>query len=75
MIAHGELDENVPPLASLRLVDALIKANKDFDFLLVPNADHFLDAVPYYQRRRWDFFVRELLHETPPEAYLMKPFD
>jgi len=74
-VAHGELDENVPPLASLRLVDALIKANKDFDFLMVPNADHFLDAVPYYQRRRWDFFVRELLHETPPAAYPMKPFD
>lgn len=75
LVAHGELDENVPPLASLRLVDALIKANKDFDFLMVPNADHFLDAVPYYQRRRWDFFVRELLHETPPRAYPMKPFD
>ncbi|MFK0300540.1 DPP IV N-terminal domain-containing protein [Brevundimonas sp. NPDC090276] len=75
LVAHGELDENVPPLASLRLVDALIKANKDFDFLMVPNADHFLDAVPYYQRRRWDFFVRELLHETPPEAYPMRPFD
>ena len=75
LVAHGELDENVPPLASLRLVDALIKANKDFDFLMVPNADHFLDAVPYYQRRRWDFFVRELLHETPPEAYRMQPFD
>ena len=75
LVAHGELDENVPPLASLRLVDALIKANKDFDFLMVPNADHFLDAVPYYQRRRWDFFVRELLHETPPAAYPMKPFD
>lgn len=74
-VAHGELDENVPPLASLRLADALIKANKDFDFLMVPNADHFLDSVPYYQRRRWDFFVRELLHENPPEAYLMKPFD
>ncbi|MNL20681.1 hypothetical protein D3C87_1419390 [compost metagenome] len=65
----------MPPLASLRLADALIKANKDFDFLMVPNADHFLDSVPYYQRRRWDFFVRELLHENPPEAYLMKPFD
>lgn len=75
LIAHGELDENVPPLASLRLVDALIKANKDFDFLMVPNADHFLDAVPYYQRRRWDFFVRELLHETPPPAYQMRAFD
>ena len=75
LVAHGELDENVPPLASLRLVDALIKANKDFDFLMVPNADHFLDSAPYYQRRRWDFFVRELLHETPPPAYPMKPFD
>ena len=74
-VAHGELDENVPPAASLRLVDALIKANKDFDFLMVPNADHYLDAVPYYQRRRWDFFVRELLHETPPPAYQMRAFD
>lgn len=74
-VAHGELDENVPTAASLRLVDALIKANKDFEFLMVPNADHFLDTVPYYQRRRWDFFVRELLREAPPEAYLMKPFD
>ncbi|MGH7025794.1 prolyl oligopeptidase family serine peptidase [Brevundimonas sp.] len=74
-VAHGELDENVPPLASLRLVDALSKANKNFDFLMVPNADHFLDSVPYYQRRRWDFFVQELLHETPPAAYPMKPFD
>nr|WP_227157858.1 prolyl oligopeptidase family serine peptidase [Brevundimonas naejangsanensis]MCB7500955.1 S9 family peptidase [Enterobacter roggenkampii] len=75
LIAHGELDENVPPLASLRLVDALIKANKDFDFLMVPNADHFLDDVPYYQRRRWDFFVRELLHQAPPSAYQMRAFD
>ncbi|WP_312813422.1 DPP IV N-terminal domain-containing protein [Brevundimonas sp.] len=75
LVAHGELDENVPPLASLRLADALIKANKDFEFMMVPNADHFLDAVPYYQRRRWDFFVRELLNQTPPEAYPMRPFD
>ncbi|HEY4584870.1 MAG TPA: DPP IV N-terminal domain-containing protein [Brevundimonas sp.] len=75
LIAHGELDENVPPLASLRLVDALIKANKDFEFLMVPNADHFLDDVPYYQRRRWDFFVRELLHQAPPSAYQMRAFD
>ncbi|MFC5371024.1 prolyl oligopeptidase family serine peptidase [Brevundimonas faecalis] len=74
-VTHGELDENVPPAASLRLVDALIKSNKDFDFLMVPNADHYLDAVPYYQRRRWDFFVRELLHAAPPEAYQMRAFD
>jgi dipeptidyl-peptidase-4 len=75
LLAHGTMDNNVPPGNTMLVVDALIKANKDFDFLMVPNADHFLDAVPYYQRRRWDFFVRELLHETPPEAYRMRPFD
>ncbi|WP_052071782.1 S9 family peptidase [Sphingopyxis sp. MWB1] len=75
LIAHGELDENVPPAASLRLVDALIRANKDFEFLMIPGADHYLDAVPYYQRRRWDFFVRELLGKTPPPNYQMRSFD
>lgn len=74
-LAHGELDENVPPAATLRLADALIKANKDFDFLIVPNADHFLDTVPYFQRRRWDFFVRELIGKAPPQGYAMRPFD
>ena len=49
------------PREVLLVVDALMKANKDFDFLMVPNADHFLDSAPYYQRRRWDFFVRDLL--------------
>ncbi len=54
-LAHGELDENVPMAATLRLVDALIQANKDFEFLVVPNADHFLDDSPYFHRRRYDF--------------------
>jgi dipeptidyl-peptidase 4 len=74
MLAHGELDENVPVAATLRLVDALMKANKDFDFLIVPNADHFLDDSPYFQRRRWDFFSEKLLGRTPPKAYKMRPF-
>lgn len=74
-LAHGELDENVPPAATIRLVDALIKANKDFEFLIVPNAGHFLDTVPYFQRRRWDFFVRELIGKQPPRDYVMQPFD
>ncbi|MDT9597365.1 S9 family peptidase [Sphingosinicella rhizophila] len=73
MIVHGELDENVPPANSLRLVDALMKANKDFEFLIFPNAHHSVLVIPYFHRRSWDFFVRELLGKTPPQ-YELKPF-
>lgn len=59
-LAHGELDENVPLAATLRLVDALIAANKPFEFLVVPNADHYLMKVPYFNRRRFEFFLHEL---------------
>jgi dipeptidyl-peptidase-4 len=74
-VAHGELDENVPLANSLRLVDALINANKDFELLILPNVDHVIENVPYFHRRRWDFFVRELLGRTPPAGYEMKPFE
>lgn len=74
-LAHGELDENVPMAATLRLVDALIDANKDFEFLVVPNADHFLDDSPYFQRRRYDFFTEKLIGRTPPQAYQMSEFE
>ncbi len=74
-VVHGELDENVPLLNSLRLVDALMRANKDFELLIVPNAFHPVEAVPYFHRRRWDFFARELLGKTPPSGYQMKPFE
>ncbi len=74
-VAHGELDENVPLANSLRLVDALIKANKDFELLILPNVDHVIENVPYFHRRRWDFFVRELLGRTPPAGYEMQPFE
>jgi len=76
-LAHGEMDDNVTPHLTLRLVDALIKENKDFDLLIVPNADHFMAVnAAYWTRRRWDYFVRHLLGETPP-AYRIAdiPFD
>ncbi len=73
MLAHGELDENVNPMATLQLVDALIDANKDFDLLIVPGAGHFLDESPYFLRRQWDFFVRNLLGAEPP-GYAIAPF-
>ena len=67
LLIHGELDDNVTPYLTLRLVDALIAANKDFDLLIVPNGDHgiWLNHA-YTLRRGWDYFVRHLRDEEPP---------
>jgi dipeptidyl aminopeptidase/acylaminoacyl peptidase len=75
MIVHGELDENVPLSNALRLVDALVKANKDFELLVLPNIYHPVMAVPYFWRKQWDFFTRELLGKEPPPGYEMRPYD
>lgn len=70
LIAHGNMDDNVPPYNSYLVVDALIKANKDFDLLIFPNARHGFGADSYYMmRRRWDYFVEHLLDAVPPKAY------
>ena len=69
LLAHGTLDANVPPYNTLLVVDALIKANKDFDLLLLPNRGHGFGNEPYMVRRRWDYFVRHLLGAEPPQGY------
>jgi hypothetical protein len=71
-LAHGTMDTNVPPYQTLMVADALIKANKDFDLLMLPNQNHgFGDASTYMMRRRWDFFVKWLMGVEPPKEYLM----
>ncbi len=60
LLIVGELDENVPPESTLRYADALIRADKDFDLLVVPNAGHGIGGA-YGDRRMRDFFVRHLL--------------
>ena len=75
LLAHGTMDDNVPPNNTLLVVDALIKANKDFDLLLLPNARHGYGAASQYMtRRRWDYFVRYLADAMPPMEYEMKPY-
>jgi len=74
LLAHGTLDDNVPPYNTLLVVDALIKANKDFDLLLLPNQRHgYGSASLYMTRRRWDYFVRYLLGAEPPKGYELRP--
>lgn len=74
LLAHGGLDDNVPPYNTYLVVDALIKANKDFDLIIFPNARHGFGEDSYYMmRRRWDYFVEHLLGATPPENFVIEP--
>ncbi|HVR35148.1 MAG TPA: S9 family peptidase, partial [Methylomirabilota bacterium] len=61
----GELDSNVPPESTLRFADALIKAGKDFDLLVIPGGGHGMGS--YGRRRMEDYFVRHLLGQDPPD--------
>lgn len=73
LIAHGNMDDNVPPYNSYLVVDALIKANKDFDLLIFPNARHGYAADSLYMmRRRWDYFVKNLLGAEPPKEFKLE---
>jgi dipeptidyl aminopeptidase/acylaminoacyl peptidase len=69
-LIHGGMDNNVPPYNTYLVADALIRANKDFDLLVIPNAGHgFGAASNYVMRRRWDYFVKYLLDAEPPRDY------
>ena len=73
LLAHGTLDGNVPANNTLLVVDALIKANKDFDLIMFPNAGHgFGAAGNYMMRRRWDYFVKHLLGVEPPKEHTFR---
>ena len=73
LLAHGTMDNNVPPYNTLLVADALIKANRDFDLLMLPNQAHgYGSESNYMMRRRWDYFVRYLLHAEPPKEYEIK---
>ena len=73
-LLHGLMDDNVPPQSTLLVVDALVKANKDFDLLLLPHARHGFGKDSFYvMRRRWDYFVKHLLGAEPPAQFELKP--
>ena len=73
LLAHGTMDNNVPPYNTLLVIDALIRANKDFDLVMLPNMPHgYGDMGNYMMRRRWDYFVKWLLGAEPPRDYEIK---
>ena len=74
MLVHGMMDDNVPPYNTLLVVEALQKANKSFDLVIFPNSAHGYGSYsPYMMRRRWDYFVQNLLGAQAPYDYQMKP--
>jgi dipeptidyl-peptidase 4 len=73
LLIHGGMDDQVHPDHTLRLADRLISADKDFELLIVPGAEHtFIDCLAYVRKRCWDFLVRELMGTQPP-AYRPAP--
>ena len=74
LLMHGMMDNNVPPQNTYLVMEALIKANKDFDLILLPAEPHGYGVDgPYVMRRRWDYFVKNLLGAEPPKEFKMQP--
>ena len=73
MLADGMLDDNVPMSNTMLMIDALEKANKDFALVIFPQAHHGYGPIPsaYMMRRRWDYFITELMKATPPHEFAM----
>jgi dipeptidyl aminopeptidase/acylaminoacyl peptidase len=71
MLIVGEQDSNVDPASTGQVVDALIKANKDFDLLVIPNGEHTVGRstgpIDYVARRQFRFFVHNLLGAPSPD--------
>ncbi len=67
LLIHGMMDDVMPVAITFRLVEALQKANKRFDMLVMPNLN--LDSTGYTILRAWDYFVQHLLGAEPPEAF------
>ncbi|HEV3083260.1 MAG TPA: DPP IV N-terminal domain-containing protein [Gemmataceae bacterium] len=73
LLVHGDMDNNVHPANTMRLVDALIKANKRFDMLIIPGKRHgYADYQPYFTQRMFDFFVEHLMGERLTNADILE---
>ncbi len=69
LLAHGLLDDNVPPTNTFLMVQALIEAEKDFDLVVFPEARHGFGNSRYFMKRRWDYFVEHLIGVDPPANF------
>ncbi len=75
LLVAGDMDDNVHPAMTMQVIDALIKADKDFDMLILPNRNHTFKQDVYFIRKLWDYFVTHLLGAKPPQGYAINPKD
>jgi dipeptidyl aminopeptidase/acylaminoacyl peptidase len=69
LLSYGSMDTNVHPSMTLLLVNELIRHNKDFDLIVMPNRGHGYANEPYHLRRSWDYFYEHLAGKKPPHEY------
>jgi len=67
LIVHGGIDDNVNPSATFKLAEMLVRADKQFDMLIFPSQRHGYQGAQqqYFTKKRWNYFVEHLLHQTP----------
>ena len=65
LLAYGELDENVPPSQTIKLIKSLIKADKTFDLIFLPNTDHYFSNDQYFLKRKFEYLVENVLKAEP----------
>jgi len=65
MLVVGEMDENVDPASTMQVVNALIKANKNFELVVLPGSNHTMGG-DFGEHKRFDFFVKNLMHKESP---------
>lgn len=76
LLIHGDMDNNVNPTSTLRMAGELIKQNRDFDMLIIPNKNHGgVYQMGYFQRKRWDYFVKNLMGVEPPANYKITSYE
>jgi dipeptidyl-peptidase 4 len=73
LLTWGTLDDNVHPNTTLRVVEELIRHNRDFDVFVFPNRNHGYASEPYVIRRTWDYLVQHLRGEAPPTYQIQPP--
>ena len=70
LMMHGMMNACTPVAVTFGFVQALLKANKQFDMLILPTLGHGVDDFNHYTvRRRWDYFVEHLLGKLPPKDF------
>ncbi len=65
LLIVGEVDSNVDPASTMQVANALVKADKDFELLVMPSTGHGAAETPYATRKRMEFLHKHLIHRTP----------